>query len=114
LIAPTVIAKDRTTLVNPRRNPMTTTISTRTLDHRRNSRRDTRPDRLGVGPGQGDDMIPIPGTKRDPYLEENAAAATVALSAADLDRLGGLSGRTIGARAVDPGWINRSTRAVES
>lgn len=33
---------------------------------------------------QGDDMFPIPGTKRVKYLEENAAAATVHLTAEDL------------------------------
>jgi Aldo/keto reductase family len=35
---------------------------------------------------QGDDVVPIPGTKRIDRLEENAAAA-VTLSEADLDRL---------------------------
>ena len=33
---------------------------------------------------QGDDVIPIPGTKRRKYLEENAGAAEVNLAAADL------------------------------
>jgi len=33
---------------------------------------------------QGRDIVPIPGTKRVRYLEENAAALTVMLSAADL------------------------------
>ena len=36
---------------------------------------------------RGDDVVPIPGTKRRTYLEENAAAANVKLSAADLERL---------------------------
>jgi aryl-alcohol dehydrogenase-like predicted oxidoreductase len=36
---------------------------------------------------QGDDVIPIPGTKRTKYLEENVAAATLSLSAADLARI---------------------------
>jgi aryl-alcohol dehydrogenase-like predicted oxidoreductase len=36
---------------------------------------------------QGDDIIPIPGTKRRRYLEENAAAADVGLSAKDLKRI---------------------------
>jgi aryl-alcohol dehydrogenase-like predicted oxidoreductase len=36
---------------------------------------------------QGEDIIPIPGTKRRKYLEENADAADVALSARDLARL---------------------------
>ena len=36
---------------------------------------------------QGDDVVPIPGTKRVEYLEENAAAAGVQLSPDDLARL---------------------------
>ena len=36
---------------------------------------------------QGDDLVPIPGTKRRRYLEENAAAADVELSAEDLARI---------------------------
>ncbi|WP_193608934.1 aldo/keto reductase [Nocardioides lijunqiniae] len=53
-------------------------------------------DRLGCTPGQlalawvlaqGDDVAPIPGTKRVRYLEENVAAADVELSADDLAAL---------------------------
>jgi len=36
---------------------------------------------------QGDDMVPIPGTKRRKYLEENLGALAVRLSATDLARL---------------------------
>jgi aryl-alcohol dehydrogenase-like predicted oxidoreductase len=36
---------------------------------------------------QGDDIVPIPGTKRLTYLEQNVAAADVELSAEDLRRL---------------------------
>ena len=36
---------------------------------------------------RGDDIVPIPGTKRVHYLEENAAAADVSLSDDDLARL---------------------------
>jgi aryl-alcohol dehydrogenase-like predicted oxidoreductase len=36
---------------------------------------------------QGNDIVPIPGTKRIKYLEENAGAADVKLTAADLERL---------------------------
>ena len=36
---------------------------------------------------QGDDIVPIPGTKRRKYLEENAAAADLNLSQEDLARL---------------------------
>jgi aryl-alcohol dehydrogenase-like predicted oxidoreductase len=36
---------------------------------------------------QGDDVVPIPGTKRRKYLEENVAALEVKLNADDLHRL---------------------------
>jgi aryl-alcohol dehydrogenase-like predicted oxidoreductase len=36
---------------------------------------------------QGDDVVPIPGTKRRSYLEQNAAAAEMKLSADDLARI---------------------------
>ncbi len=36
---------------------------------------------------QGDDIVPIPGTKRRKYLEENIAAAAVKLSKSDLARI---------------------------
>jgi aryl-alcohol dehydrogenase-like predicted oxidoreductase len=36
---------------------------------------------------QGDDLVPIPGTKRRSYLEQNAGAAEVELSEEDLARL---------------------------
>lgn len=59
---------------------------------------------------QGDDMTPIPGTKRIPYLEENAAAAELSLTDDDLERLDGLSVRATGDRTADRSWINRTTR----
>jgi len=36
---------------------------------------------------QGEDVIPIPGTKRRKYLEENIAAVEIALSPAELREL---------------------------
>jgi aryl-alcohol dehydrogenase-like predicted oxidoreductase len=36
---------------------------------------------------QGNDLVPIPGTKRRAYLEENVAAVDLKLSAADLARI---------------------------
>jgi aryl-alcohol dehydrogenase-like predicted oxidoreductase len=36
---------------------------------------------------QGQDVVPIPGTKRRSYLEENVGACGVELTSADLDRL---------------------------
>ena len=58
---------------------------------------------------QGDDVIPIPGTKRAARLEENLGAASLALHADDLAALEGL--RPAGDRVESPDWINRSTRA---
>jgi aryl-alcohol dehydrogenase-like predicted oxidoreductase len=39
---------------------------------------------------QGPDIVPIPGTKRVSYLEENVAALQVSLSAAELERIAAL------------------------
>lgn len=39
---------------------------------------------------QGDSIVPIPGTKRVKYLEENAAAADIELSESELDQLNAL------------------------
>jgi len=39
----------------------------------------------------GNDIVPIPGTKRRKYLEENAGADAVKLSAADLKRIDGVA-----------------------
>ena len=36
---------------------------------------------------KGSDIVPIPGTKRRRYLEENVAAADLSLSAAEIERL---------------------------
>ena len=37
--------------------------------------------------GQGDDVVPIPGTKRRSYLDENAAASSIELTREDLAQL---------------------------
>ena len=36
---------------------------------------------------QGSDIVPIPGTKKMHYLEENVGAAEIELSAADLEHI---------------------------
>jgi aryl-alcohol dehydrogenase-like predicted oxidoreductase len=46
---------------------------------------------------QGDDVVPIPGTKRRSYLEENAAAGAIALSAADRARIDEVAPRGVAA-----------------
>lgn len=56
---------------------------------------------------QGDDVVPIPGTKRVAYLEQNAGAAAVTLTADDLARLDAV--RVDQPRSTDESWINRST-----
>lgn len=47
---------------------------------------------------QGDDVAPIPGTKRVKYLEENVGALDVRLSADDLSRLDEIAPQTAGTR----------------
>lgn len=47
---------------------------------------------------QGDNIVPIPGTKRIAYLEENVVAATLILTSSELEQLNTLSGQIIGAR----------------
>jgi len=47
---------------------------------------------------QGDDVVPIPGTKRVKYLEENVAATEITLTAEELARLDALGPQTSGDR----------------
>ncbi|MGZ4466799.1 MAG: aldo/keto reductase, partial [Nocardioides sp.] len=70
----------------------------------------------GVTPGQvalawvlsrGDDVVPIPGTKRRTYLEQNAAATSVELSAEELARLEVLADAVVGQRYPDMSSVNR-------
>ncbi|MDQ1583241.1 MAG: hypothetical protein QOF36_1295 [Microbacteriaceae bacterium] len=55
---------------------------------------------------QGDDMAPIPGTKRISYLEENVAADSLELSAAQLDALDSVAA-AVGDRYADMTPLNR-------
>ena len=75
-------------------------------------------DEKGVAPGQlalawvlaqGEDIVPIPGTKRRTYLEENAAGVDVELTADDLARLDELApvGATAGDRYADMSTVHR-------
>ena len=70
---------------------------------------------LGAKPGQvalawllaqGDDIAPIPGTKRISYLEENVAADALALSLAQLETLGAVPA-AVGARYSDMSPLNK-------
>jgi aryl-alcohol dehydrogenase-like predicted oxidoreductase len=60
---------------------------------------------------KGDDIVPIPGTKRRKYLEENVAAASITLSADEMKRLDdslrpeAISGPRYNERAM--GWVDR-------
>jgi len=57
---------------------------------------------------QGDDMVPIPGTKRRTYLEENIAAAKIQLSKSDLARIEEVApkGFAAGGRYHDMSTVN--------
>ncbi len=72
----------------------------------------------GVTPGQlalawllrqGDDIVPIPGTKRREYLEENAAATDVTLTDEDLKRIEDAAPKDVaaGERYADMSSVNR-------
>jgi aryl-alcohol dehydrogenase-like predicted oxidoreductase len=58
---------------------------------------------------QGDDIVPIPGTKRVKYLEENAAAADITLTPEDLARIDEAApvGSTAGERYPDMSSVHR-------
>ena len=58
---------------------------------------------------QGDDIVPIPGTKRRGYLGQNAAAVEVDLTADDLVRIDAELPETAGARYDQTGMasVNR-------
>lgn len=58
---------------------------------------------------QGEDIVPIPGTKRRQYLEENVAAAEVTLTPEDLKRIEEVApkGGAAGDRYADMDTVNR-------
>jgi aryl-alcohol dehydrogenase-like predicted oxidoreductase len=58
---------------------------------------------------QGSDVIPIPGTKRVSYLEQNVAALDVRLTAQDLERIDAVfpHGAAAGERYPDMSTVNR-------
>jgi len=55
---------------------------------------------------QGDDIVPIPGTKRVSYLEENAAADAVVLTPSQLEQLAAIDA-PVGDRYADMSPLNR-------
>jgi aryl-alcohol dehydrogenase-like predicted oxidoreductase len=70
---------------------------------------DARPGQVALSwlLAKGSDVVPIPGTKRIAYLEENLGAVDVNLSGEELARLDAVT--VVGERTNDPSWINRST-----
>lgn len=64
---------------------------------------------LGWLLAQGEDVIPIPGTKRVRYLEDNVGALDIALSPSDMADLDAL--RPAGDRYPDMAWVERNTPA---
>jgi aryl-alcohol dehydrogenase-like predicted oxidoreductase len=72
----------------------------------------------GVKPGQialawvlaqGEDIVPIPGTKHVEYLKENIAATNIVLDSEDLERLNSAlpNGAAAGERYADMSTVNR-------
>ena len=59
---------------------------------------------------QGDDIVPIPGTKRRRYLEENAGAESVALTVSDLRRLAAAFPKGV---AAGERYIPASMKAID-
>lgn len=57
---------------------------------------------------KGDDIVPIPGTKRRTYLEENAAATDISLNADDLAQIEGVFTRNAAAGERYPEAIMRT------
>jgi aryl-alcohol dehydrogenase-like predicted oxidoreductase len=55
---------------------------------------------------QGDDIVPIPGTKRVLRMEENAAATDVTLTSEQVARLSAIQA-PVGERYADMSRINR-------
>jgi aryl-alcohol dehydrogenase-like predicted oxidoreductase len=58
---------------------------------------------------QGDDIVPIPGTRRRRYLDDNLGAVDVTLDADDLTRLGSLE--PAGDRYADMSFVRTESRS---
>ncbi len=61
---------------------------------------------------QGDDVVPIPGTRRRRYLEENVAAVNVTLETKHLEALESL--RPAGDRYLDMAAVRGETKEPEA
>jgi aryl-alcohol dehydrogenase-like predicted oxidoreductase len=60
---------------------------------------------------QGEDVFPIPGTKRRTYLEENVASLDIALLPAELERLDAIMPTVAGDRYPDMRWVQIESAA---
>jgi aryl-alcohol dehydrogenase-like predicted oxidoreductase len=60
---------------------------------------------------QGDDIVPIPGTKRRAYLEENVAAVDVTLTAAEVGELDAIAPKGVAAGERYPERVMRLVNA---
>ncbi|MHA7276897.1 aldo/keto reductase [Arthrobacter sp. Hz1] len=56
-------------------------------------------------------VVPIPGTRRQSRIDENAAATTVVLSDAQLDMLDGAAALVVGERSADLNWVSQGREA---
>jgi len=58
---------------------------------------------------QGEDIVPIPGTKRRAYLEENVGAVDITLSQGEIDRINEVAPKNVAAgdRYPDMSGVNR-------
>ena len=65
------------------------------------------------GSSAGVKVVPIPSTRRASRVDENVAAASIALSGASLATLDELAERVAGERAADPLWISRGREQKE-
>lgn len=61
---------------------------------------------------RGEDVVPIPGTKRRRYLQDNVESLNLVLSTEDLDRLSDL--QPVGDRYPDMSWVERDTAPLRS
>ncbi|UOQ42845.1 aldo/keto reductase [Halobacillus salinarum] len=72
--------------------------------------KDCHPSQLAIAwlLAQGDDIVPIPGTKRRSYLKENISSLNVTLTKEDLERIDQVSPKNVasGARYPDMSGVN--------
>ncbi|MBV9142029.1 MAG: aldo/keto reductase [Pseudonocardiales bacterium] len=61
---------------------------------------------------RGEDVVPIPGTKRRRYLQENVESLSLTLTTDDLERLSGL--QPAGDRYADMSSVERDTASLSS